>query len=266
MFSICSLSSGSSGNSFLIRVDKTALLIDAGIKAESLLRKLQYLHVKGESLKAVLLTHEHSDHCTGLRKLWQKLDFVLIANFPTLQKAMPQVPKARFRVLPTGSSFSVGKLKIKSFPVPHDAAEPVGYSFYYQGKKVCMAIDQGHVTVRVKKEMSDAHLSIIECNHDPQLLAKSPYRRFLKERIAGKSGHLSNEQAFKLIHDHPNRKNTLFWLAHLSQVNNSPELAAITMNVNLKLNNIKDAKFKILPRHRTSEHWSILEDKQQLLF
>lgn len=251
---VSSLASGSLGNSTLIEAGGRALLIDAGIGAAEILKRLEGLRISPTSIHAILLTHEHLDHIEGAGALARQLDVPIISNEPTLRIVQSRTGDARMDLLQTGSPLDIAGFLVQSFPVPHDAMEPVGYSVSYGQWKVCIATDLGKVTDEVRVQIADANLVILDANHHSLLLRRGLYIPSVKGRIESSEGHLSLDDAAKAILEHPRRESCLFWLAHLSEVNNSPALAYMTVSLILKAEGV-DADFRVLLRDRVSESW-----------
>jgi phosphoribosyl 1,2-cyclic phosphodiesterase len=232
MIKFCSLFSGSSGNSVFIRSGDTRVLIDAGLSAKRIIEALVSIGEKPSELSAVLVTHEHSDHIRGVGILSRKYNIPIFANMNTWQ-AMEQfigpVNASNKMYFNTGLEFLLGDIAVKPFPIPHDASEPVGYSFYAEGKKITLATDIGHINLELLGCLEDSDLLMLESNHDVEMLRIGPYPWHLKKRIAGDRGHLSNEMAGKVIAYMAEKGTRRFLLGHLSKENNFPELAYQTV-------------------------------------
>lgn len=220
-----SLASGSSGNCILVRDGRTAVLIDAGIGIRRIVASLRQAQVHPADLAAILITHEHSDHISGAVRLARRYGVLLVANAPTLA-AIPGTDAVPTRVLDLGAEADFSGIYARSFPISHDAVCPVGYTVYSSGATICIATDTGYVTPDVRAEAGWADLLILESNHDLEMLRTGPYPWHLKRRIAGETGHLSNDAASALLLNLADRgRNMAVWLAHLSQTNNSPAIA-----------------------------------------
>jgi phosphoribosyl 1,2-cyclic phosphodiesterase len=224
---IHALASGSSGNAMLVQAGETNLLIDAGLPLRQLASHLAKRGVRATDLDAILLTHENSDHSASVGALARRSAAPILANAATLaayaeRDALP-FPTSE---LPTGGERGVGCIGVRSFAVPHDAAEPVGYVLEVGNLKIAYAVDVGSVTPAVREALRGANLVVIEANHDLDWLWRGPYTPDMKARVASPTGHLSNADcadllAARLEDDGP----CCIWLAHLSRVNNSPSLA-----------------------------------------
>ena len=223
-----SLASGSSGNSILVREGHTSLLIDVGIGIRTLTSAMLSVGSHPSELSGILITHEHSDHIKSAFRTAARYKVPLIANAPTLERVngAEYVPSS---VLDVGEEMTLGDLRVRSFPISHDAVRPVGYTIMSTKSSVCSTTDTGILTPEIIAEASQADLLILESNHDAEMLRTGPYPGYLKRRVAGDQGHLSNDTAAGLLLDlaesgHP----ASVWLAHLSKTNNSPAVALTT--------------------------------------
>jgi len=224
------LASGSTGNAVLIEMGGKRLLIDAGISARRIERGLAGVGIAVEKLDGILITHEHSDHIKGMEVLLKRYRLPVYAR-PATWEAMP----ARDRIPPEcqrylGDSLDLGAVKIVPFAISHDAVEPVGFCFYYQNTKWVLATDLGVVTRSVAEALAYADVAILESNHDIEMLKNGPYPPFLKQRIKGQQGHLSNYDAGQILARIPRQAIMQVFLAHLSQKNNRPSLAERTVS------------------------------------
>jgi len=264
---ICSLASGSSGNCYLVRSEKTSILVDAGISARQILTKLGETGLSPDCLDGVLLTHEHSDHIQGLKTLNKKYNLRIYANLRTLQNAEVDSSAESTTVIETGSCFEIGDITVTSFPVSHDAGEPVGYFFVKDGCKISVVTDTGIVTEGARRAIDGADILVLESNHDENVLRLGHYPWFLKQRILGDKGHLSNEAASEALsqillkekEEGRFRRRTVL-LAHLSKENNFPEMALITMKNILEQSGFvinREVIVEVLPRSESSKCYYI---------
>jgi phosphoribosyl 1,2-cyclic phosphodiesterase len=260
-FSFCSFASGSSGNCYLVKTDNTALLVDAGISARRINAGLKFAEIGDDQLAAILITHEHSDHVRSLSSMMrQKANVEAFANEGTWKAIGIQPSSDRRRTFKTDEPFWVGDIKVKGFPVSHDAADPVGYSFYSEGKQISIITDTGIVGEDLVEEAKRADLLILEANHDVDMLKIGRYPWFLKQRILGDRGHLSNETAARLLVRllSEEKKERRILLAHLSRENNFPEMAYQTVK------NILEEEEYYIGRH--VELQTILRDEFSPVF
>lgn len=222
------LGSGSRGNSTYIEAGRTRLLIDAGLSARQIRQRLAAIGRSPETLTAILVTHEHSDHINGLRVLCRNLPAPVYCNRLTRDAILYSLPDVRldFRLFETGAVFQIGEVEVESFSVPHDAQDPVGFLIRTDGGQVGFLTDLGHATRLVLERVRPAHALVLEANHDVRLLQEDLRRPWsVKQRILSRHGHLSNEAAADALAEilHDGLRHVL--LGHLSQDCNRPELA-----------------------------------------
>ncbi|NIM62028.1 MAG: MBL fold metallo-hydrolase [Acidobacteria bacterium] len=220
------LASGSQGNATLVDFGGTRLLIDAGLPVKELVARLEACDVEPASISALLLSHEHQDHVRGAQKFSGRFSVPVAASWATLD-GMDRSPQAfaAWIDLPIGGRVQIGGASVVSFPVPHDAAAPVGFVLESDGVRIGIATDLGHATPQIVDTLAGCDLLMIESNHDPLLLRDGPYPWRLKDRVSGKLGHLSNSEAAALIKHTVDDRCRCIVLAHLSEKNNTPELA-----------------------------------------
>lgn len=217
---ICTLASGSSGNCLYVESGETRILVDAGISLRQIVLKLRKLDVDLTDIDAVVVTHEHSDHTAALRNIGVPVHVASATTHLWSDKV------GALREFDTDASFTIRDMLITPFSVPHDALDPVGFSIETgEGKKIGIVTDIGSVTALVRERLRGSDALVIEFNHDNDILLYSHYPWDLKQRIRGRLGHLSNHQAAELLSElaHGGLKHVV--LAHLSQVNNRPEVA-----------------------------------------
>jgi len=228
----CSFASGSSGNCYMVKQDQTVLLVDAGISGKRILEGLEQTHTPIGQVAAILITHEHVDHVRSLAAISKKTNgSKTYANEETWRHIEQKAPEEKMATFVTGEDFYIGNIKIRPFPVPHDAAEPVAFSFYAEGKQISIVTDAGHITQAIFEEILDADLLVLEANHEVEVLQMCNYPYPLKRRILGDNGHLSNVSAGQCICKltKTEDKTRRILLGHLSRQNNDPELAQMTI-------------------------------------
>lgn len=220
------LASGSTGNATLIELGSLRLLVDAGLSARALGLRLESVGVDPASIDCILLSHEHVDHVRGAERFSMKHGVPVASCLETLE-AMDRSPVhfAEWLPLPAGGSLDLGDVEVDPFPVPHDAARPVGFVIRGEGLKLGVATDLGHATTLVRERLRGCAVVMIETNHDEELLLNGPYPWHLKQRVSGRTGHLSNTDAAAVLEEVLDDACQAVVLAHLSEKNNRPELA-----------------------------------------
>jgi phosphoribosyl 1,2-cyclic phosphodiesterase len=224
---LCVLASGSSGNCTYLASDSTAILIDAGLSARRIAERVTAAGGSADQLHGVCVSHEHSDHTTGLRVLVKRHGIPLYANSGTVDALrrdteLHQLPWNRFT---NGHAFTVGDLRIEPFSVPHDAYDPVGFVVSHHDTCVGVVTDMGMATNLIRERLRPCHAIVLEANHDERLLQEANRPWSLIQRIRGRQGHLSNQAAASLLHDIAAPHLQHVFLAHLSEDCNRPELA-----------------------------------------
>ncbi|MBU0481480.1 MAG: MBL fold metallo-hydrolase [Proteobacteria bacterium] len=222
----CVLGSGSKGNSTFIEGGDTRILVDAGFSGLELERRLASVGVDPSSLSAIVVTHEHSDHIRGVQALSRRFGLTVLASAATMKAAGNTLAKvARWTEIQAGRTFSLDELVIHPFSVSHDVVDPLGFVIGYQGLSVGYCTDTGSVSRVMQHRLGGCNGLILECNHDPVMLRNGSYPPHLQQRIRSKEGHLANSEAAELLAEliHDGLEHVV--LAHLSESNNTPELA-----------------------------------------
>jgi phosphoribosyl 1,2-cyclic phosphodiesterase len=255
MLKLCTLASGSNGNCTYITDGESHILIDAGISARTISREINTLDIDIDMLDAVFITHEHIDHISGLRTLMKyNRRAKLFSTGVTAQDITNRIPELfdRFSILESGTN-NIGDIGISFFHTPHDTPESVGYRINAGGKVIVTVTDLGHVTESVMKAVSGADVLLVEANYDDEKLRLSRYPEFLKRRISGKRGHLSNTDCASCVCSAVGFGTSHVLLGHLSAENNTPEIAYTTVHTRLCDNGIipgVDVMLGIAPRGR----------------
>ncbi len=218
------LASGSAGNVILLEADGDRVLIDAGLSGDIISRSLASAGVAPDGLRGILLTHEHDDHARGAGTLARSAAIPIYANAATAAAAGKTLAGATVRHFETGRPFALGALTVTAFPVPHDAAGPVGFTIDAFARRVTVATDLGAADEILDRHLAHADLVVLESNYDLGLLHVSGYPWFLKNRILSGRGHLSNDDAARALARTAGRRRTVC-LAHLSETNNLAALA-----------------------------------------
>jgi len=232
------LGSGSAGNSALIATDHCKILIDGGLSARQLMLRLEQCGVTPHQLDGVLLTHEHGDHICGLEVLCRKFALPIYCNALTAEAIRcggSLNGHRNWRIFHTGAEFSICDIVVQTFPVPHDAVDPVGFAFHAGTRAVGFITDLGYATKMLTQRLREVHTLVIETNHDEKLLQNDPHRPWpVKQRIQSRHGHLSNAAAATVIGELLPGKIERVVLGHLSRDCNTPELALGTVRLLLE--------------------------------
>ena len=230
------LASGSSGNITLLETERTRLLVDAGLGKRETLARLAAAELNVAHLDGILVTHEHLDHCNGLPQmlgLWKAPLYVTEPTLDALRRTLPDTLGKRLRRLEsiqTGQRFCVGDIQVHAFAIPHDAADPIGFTFRTNGTKMALVTDLGYMPELVKVHLRESDCLILESNHDLDMLKVGPYPWVVKQRVLSRTGHLSNHAVSEYLADPEgfDAHARYLVLAHLSQENNHPDLARLS--------------------------------------
>jgi len=233
MLSFSVLASSSSGNAALVASSRTRLLIDAGLSAKETFSRLAAIGERPEDIDAILITHEHCDHVSGLPALCGKLQRLKKCAVPVYLTHLtaPQIDwgntAATVVGFQAGSRFTVGDIEVTSFTIPHDAVDPVGFTLAAEGVKVGIATDLGYIPDSIKYHLADSDVLMLESNHDLDMLKVGPYPWSVKQRVMSRKGHLSNEHASQFILDDLAARVRHLVLGHLSEHNNHPAICRL---------------------------------------
>ena len=249
---IVPLGSGSSGNAMLVEFGTRRLLVEAGLSARALGERLDAVGVAPSSLAAILVSHEHNDHARGLERFAVRARVPVVVAPETLA-ALDLSPAHLPGWLPLepGRTLDLGPVRVESFPVPHDAVRPVGFVLEGEGVRVGIATDLGHATTLVVDRLGGCHVLVLESNHDDRMLQNGPYPWHLKQRVGGRMGHLSNEEAARLLERCAAECRAVV-LAHLSERNNTPTLARDAAARALERAGRKRVEMRVASAHRPS--------------
>ena len=259
MIKVCSLFSGSSGNCIYISYNETSILIDAGVSGKRIEGALKSIGESFENIKGIFITHEHNDHICGAGILSRRYKIPIYTNSSTWKAMRPFMGKLAPDMIcqiEVGQSLSLGDIEVRSFSIPHDAACPVGYNLFIDGKKLTIATDIGHMNKELLVHLEKSDMVLLESNHDIEMLKTGRYPWPLKQRILGDNGHLCNEMAGKVVAYLAENGTKLFLLGHLSQENNFPELAYQTVCNALmekQINPAEDIYLEVALRDRVSK-------------
>ena len=222
----CALASGSKGNALYASDGKTSILFDAGLSGVEIQRRMEARGIRPESIDAIVVSHEHSDHIKGVGVLCRRFGTAAYFTKETWAAASQSVGEIkRIRRFSAGTDFTIGGLKIHAFSTSHDAADPVGFTVCGAGAKIGIATDLGVAAANAAQHLKDCGALLIEANHDLTMLVNGPYPWHLKQRIKGRKGHLSNEASRDMLAGLLHDRLTHVILGHLSQTNNNPKTA-----------------------------------------
>jgi phosphoribosyl 1,2-cyclic phosphodiesterase len=258
-----SLASGSSGNSYLLRCGQTAVLIEAGLPARKLDSYLIDLGFDPRSLQGILLTHAHCDHLLGARELSDRYGVPLYATVGTLGHRSLR-DSALAHALEAGRALKLGDLELLPFRVPHDCRDPIGFRIAGDGATISLTTDLGFVPETIRPHLEAADLLVIEANHDEQMLWSGPYPSYLKRRVGGRCGHLSNLAAARCLLRLARRPPREVWLAHLSLVNNRVWRAVETVSGGLRAAGLGHVPVFAAGRNQPSLRWQSKPAPRQL--
>jgi phosphoribosyl 1,2-cyclic phosphodiesterase len=208
-----------------VSTERTRLLVDAGLSLRETCRRLALIGEDPSRLDAILITHEHCDHVSGLARLAKKLNIPVYISWLTAPAIDWLGHSPKLELFQAGSTLAIGDIEIESFTIPHDAIDPVGFCFRAQGVKFGLATDLGYVTDSIRFHLRGAHLLLLESNHDLDMLKVGPYPWSVKQRVMSRVGHLSNEGVSDFILRDFERGAAALILGHLSEHNNHPEIA-----------------------------------------
>jgi len=217
--------SGSRGNATIIQAGNTTIMVDCGLTLKDCEYRLQRLGLAFEDIDALLITHEHSDHIAGAARLAGRCGFLPWASAGTRDAGRRKRLPDATQVFDSHAAFAIGDIEVTPVIVPHDAAEPTQFVFSDGDKRIAVVTDLGHSTPYLEQILGGVNGLVLESNHDEHMLASGPYPARLKRRVAGEYGHLSNEQAAGLLSRIDTSRLQRLALAHLSEQNNTPQLA-----------------------------------------
>lgn len=237
---LCSIASGSSGNCIYVGNDNTHLLVDTGISKKRIDMGLNSIGVKGEELNGILITHEHSDHIQGLGVFSRKYEIPIYATKGTIRgikncSSIGKMPEGLLHEVEVDQDFTLGDIDIRPFAISHDANEPSGYRMNYNEKSIAVATDLGVYDEYTVANLKNLDAILLEANHDVHMLQVGSYPYYLKQRVLGKRGHLSNELSGRLLCDILHDKLQYVLLGHLSKENNYAELAYETVKLEITM-------------------------------
>ena len=235
---LLSIASGSSGNCVAVASDETVVLIDTGISKKRIEEGLNKYDMTLSDVSGIMITHEHSDHVTGLGVVSRKYKIPIYSSFGTINaikgiSSLGKIDEALYNEITADSRFSIGDLDIVPFSISHDAAQPLAYRIYNGTKSVAVATDMGVYDDYTVDNLTGVNALLLEANHDIRMLQTGPYPYQLKQRILGSRGHLSNESSGQLLNRLLHNDLAKVYLGHLSKENNYEELAYETVKLEI---------------------------------
>jgi len=258
-----SLASGSSGNCYYLGTDKHGILIDAGIGIRTIKKDLKDVNLSLNNVRAVFVTHDHADHIKAVGHLGEKYNIPVYSTkeiHEGINKSYCMTEKLSTSVhyINKEEPMKIDEFKIYAFEVPHDGTDNVGYCIEIGDKTFSFLTDLGHITETAAHYICKANYLILEANYDLEMLRMGPYPKYLKERISGPNGHMSNTDTADFLAENISESLKYIWLCHLSKDNNHPELAYKTVEWKLKSKGIivgKDVQLVALKRSSPSDFY-----------
>jgi len=249
------LASGSSGNAALVATEKTRILVDAGLSMREIARRLAAIGEELARIDAILITHEHTDHASGVPVLARNRGVratVYMTRLTAPSIDWGERPPARLEPFQAGAGFPIGDIEVQSFSVPHDARDPVGFRFETQGVTIGIATDLGYIPESVKYHLRRADLLLLEANHDLDMLKVGPYPWSVKQRVMSRVGHLSNAVMQDYLLEDLQSSTAHLVLGHLSEQNNHPEIVRLIAQQALAERRL-GTQLSIAEQHRPSD-------------
>jgi phosphoribosyl 1,2-cyclic phosphodiesterase len=264
---VWSFASGSDGNCYLVESEGTAVLIECGRPYFQILDFLTAIGIQPDHLSGIFLTHAHGDHSRSARAFSRAHQVPIYASIGTLS-ALHVQDRSLARPVEHGRTYAVGQMDVKPFAVPHDCREPLGFRIETGTGRTAITTDLGWVPHNVARQFRDLDLLVLEANYDPHLLETGSYPRFLKQRVAGTYGHLSNAAAAEAIARCGDHAPGAVWLAHLSEQNNSPKHALQTVARVLRKHRLSHISVRTTQHRRSHLCWTsnVARERQLPLF
>jgi phosphoribosyl 1,2-cyclic phosphodiesterase len=250
MLSFTSIASGSNGNCYYIGTSQEGVLIDAGIPARQILQRMNNLGLTPATLKGIFITHEHTDHIKGVENFSQTFDLPVYLTAKTARSLSLSLPIENIRIINKESTTSFDALSVISFPKLHDASDPVSFRVTCSGYTISVLTDIGFPCEHVIHSVEESDILFIESNYEESLLMEGDYPEFLKKRITGRNGHLSNLDAARLVYKYATPRLKYLFLSHLSENNNSGAYARGMMNQALDKREDLNPELIVAPRHQ----------------
>ena len=253
MIEVSVLASGSNGNCFFFQGNGAGFLIDVGISTKQICQRLVNIGKHISDIKGVFLTHEHVDHVRGIQVLTKRFQIPVYLSQGTFNGLKVNVDPEVVNIISDGEIIELNDCKIRAFKKSHDAQEPLSFTFGYKGRKASFITDLGYACDNVKTAVKESNVLILESNYDSNMLDEGSYPYFLKERISGANGHLSNDAAAVLVKEYGSSILKQVFLSHLSAENNQPEMALSTFtSIVSGTKDLKSMKVDVIERGGSS--------------
>lgn len=253
------LGSGSSGNATLVSDGNINILLDVGLSGKETVRRLAECGVDPREISAIVVSHEHGDHCRGVAPFAKDLEIPVFITAGALAASDMRIEERKCQRIESGVPFDVFGIKFTPFSIPHDAADPVGFCIENKGVKIAIVVDLGYLTNLVLERLKRCDAIVIESNHDVSMLKVGPYPWSLKQRVMGRRGHLSNNSVAEFLANAFDGKARYVVLAHLSKQNNLPELAMLSAQRALESSCglfVPQTRLELAERdHVSPKHW-----------
>ena len=260
---IVTLASSSKGNCILVYNETTKILVDIGISLSELETKLNMLHISPHEITAILNTHEHIDHTKNIGAFMRRYGTTLYCHIDGYDRVLAKLGHVNYEQIVRFSDmpFKIDNIFVRAFKVPHDASSCVGFTFSDDDARVSIATDLGYIDDEIMSNLIGSRVVVLESNHDEKMLLNNPnYSYFLKQRILGKSGHLSNKLSAEAVLKLATTGTRQILLAHLSEENNTPELAYNTVCAYLHQYGLIEGthiRIDVAPAHQMSHVYSL---------
>lgn len=260
MIEFATLCSGSSGNATYVRGGNTRIIVDIGCTASKLVAHLEEIGARPQEIDGIFITHEHSDHIKGVSVFARKYGVPVFASPKTCDALPFQRELMPGQLIPFSYDFAFGDLEVEFLKLYHDARQPVGMSFYHHGKQFSLVTDTGLFSRAMEQSLARADGILLESNYSETMLQNGPYPIYLKQRIAGQRGHLSNVDAARALAAIGNEKKKII-LGHLSEVNNTPEVARQEIAAEfVRLGCLLDQELAVAPRYEAGPLFTIEDE------
>ena len=247
------LGSGSSGNSTFLATNRVKILVDAGFSLRETVRRLASIGETPDCLQAILITHEHSDHVSGLARLARQYRIPVYISLLTRSALPSKTDLPAVETIEAGKPFQIADLSVEPFTIPHDATDPIAFRLSSEGVRIALVTDLGYLPENVKDYLRGCHCLIVESNHDLEMLRNGPYPWYVKQRVMARTGHLSNSALGEFLRGDFDRQAQVLVLAHLSEQNNHPQIARLEASSALEAQNVRDTRLVVSSQSAPTE-------------